>query len=84
MRGIKPRLASVAAVSAGESLAAATRYRGVGALAEADIKASARACNIWVSEVWASELVLTRGTPPSWDTRSAHPACCKSGRWALE
>src|SRR5262249_5327834 len=42
MRVLKSRLASVVAVSSGERLASAPRYRGVGERAKAAIKASAR------------------------------------------
>ena len=80
MRVIKPSLASVGAVSSVYSLASATRYLGVGALAKAAIRASARSLKIGVSDVLPSQLLLTRGTPPSWDTRSSKTTCFKSGR----
>jgi hypothetical protein len=54
MRGIKPSVASVAAVSSVESLASATSYLGGGERAKTASRVSARSLKIWVSDVCLS------------------------------
>ena len=72
-----------AAVASGDRVASARRERGVGARAKAARKAAARSGHIGGSDVWPSPLWLTRGTPPSGDTRRAQTTCFQSGRGSV-
>ena len=83
MRGLKPSVARGAAGAAGDRVASAPSSLGVGARAKAALRASARSVPSGVSDVLSAPRWLTRGPPPSGDTRSAQTPCCQSGRCAL-
>ena len=87
IRVIKPSGARWTALSSQESLASATRERGLGVSLKARINACARCWKTWVSEVLPSQLLLTKGMPPSGHPFNAgHPApssTCREGLTTL-